>query len=324
MTTAGTALRPGLRRIERRLIPPFGDGADPNALAVILDGVLAKCRFSPFFDTAVLDESTYILSIDDAERQICPQFDLFIDHLDELRKRLTVHAEDLAVGLSVRSRYLRKYEAIARWSVDEVPTEVWSPNPAKLGKFQSERGMDFILGVQVAAHRETLARQGLEAGKVICRKVFSVSLPTENFSFPFRWVKFGGETDYPEEALWGIEWNESEEGRQYELPVDQALTVLVNEKAQESLRAMGAVHGGNEMAWKMLAADIITQIWADVLLRAESEPKQDDMESLVGQIFARLSRVSGLPYPNIKELVTRDDSLVSLRNLVAKVLRLVV
>ena len=322
-TAAATSLRPGQRRIERRLIPPFGDGSDPNALSNVLDGVLAKCRFSPFLEGPLLNETTHLLSIDDAERPICPQFELVIGQLDELDRRLSVHAGDLAVGLSVRSRHLRRYEVLASWAADEVP-EVWPPDPAKLQKFQSGRGMEFVLSIQVSAHREALALQGLEAGKVICRKVFSVTLPAENFSFPFRWVKFGGNTEYPEEALWGIDWNEPEDGRQYELPVDQVLTVLVNEKAREPLRLIGGVQGANDMAWKMLAADITTQIWFDVLDSYEGEPREEDTETLVGQIFARLSRVSGLPYPDIRGLVTRDDSLVSLRNHVTKILRVVV
>ena len=261
---AATSPTPAQGRIERRLIPPFGDGAEPNALSNVLDGVLDRCRFSPFLDGPLIDENTHLLSIDDAERPICPQFELVIDQLDELDRRLSVHAEDLAVGLSVRSRHLRRYEVLERWAVDEVP-EAWSPDPAKLEEFQSGRGMEFVLGIQVSVHREALALQGLEAGKVICRKAFSVTLPAENFGFPCRWSKFGGDTEYPEEALWGIDWNEPEDGRQYELPVDQVLTVLVNEKAQEPLRLVGGVHGANDIAWKMLAADVTTQIWADVL-----------------------------------------------------------
>ena len=323
MTTAATTyLRLGQHRIERRLIPPFGDGTDPNALSNILDGVLAECRFSPFSDRPLLNETTHLLSIDDAERPICPKFELVISQLDELGRRLSLHEEDLAVGLSVRSRHLRRYDVLAKWAVDEVP-EAWSPVPDKLEKFQSERGMEFVLSVQVSAHREELLVQGLEAGKVICRKVFSVNLPADNFNFPFRWVKFGGNSGYPEEALWGVEWNEPEDGRQYELPVDQVLTVLVNEKAQEPLRLIGGVHGGNDIAWKMLAADITTQIWADVLANYDGEPNAEDTETLAGQIFARLSRVSGLPYSEIGDLVKRDDSLVSLRNHVAEILRLV-
>ena len=38
------------------------------------------------------------------------------------------------------------------------------------------------------------------------------------------------------------------------------LTVLVNEKAREPLSLIGGVQGANDMAWKMLAADITTQI----------------------------------------------------------------
>lgn len=324
MTTAtATSLRPRQRRTERRLIPPFGDGADPNALSNVLDGVLAKCRFSPFSDVPLLDEATHVLSIEDAEKPICPRFELVIDQLDELERRLSLHAEDLAVGLSVRSRHLRRYEVLEKWTVDEVQ-EAWSPDPAILEKFQSGRGIEFVLGIQVTTQSEALALQGLEAGKIICRRVFAVALPTENFSFPFQWVKFGGDTEYPEDALWVIEWSEPEGGRQYELPVDQVLKVLANERAQEPLRLAGGVHGANDIAWRMLAADITTQIWADVLKNYEGEPKEDDTETLVGQIYARLSRVSGLPYPEIRGLVQRDDSLVSLRNYVTTILRVVV
>ena len=321
-TTTATPLRPGHRRTERRLIPPFGDGTDPNALSNVLEGMLAKCRFSPFTDVPLLEEAHYVLSIDDAEKPICPRFELVVDQLDDLGRRLSVHAKDLAVGLSVRSRHLRRYEVLEKWTVDEVP-ETWSPDPAKLKQFQSGRGIEFVLGIQVTTQSEALAFQGLEAGKIICRRVFAVAPPTENFSFPFQWVKFGGDMGYPEDALWVIEWSEPEGGQEYELPVDQVLKVLANDRAQEPLRLAGGVHGANDIAWRMMAADIATQIWADVLKNYEGEPKEDDRETLVGQIYARLSRVSGLPYPEIRGLVQRDDSLVSLRNHVTTILRVV-
>ena len=60
--------------------------------------------------------------------------------------------------------------------------------------------------------------------------------------------------------------------------VDQVLTVLVNERAEEPLRLVGGTHGANDIAWKMLAADITTQIWADVLAKYEGEPKEEDTE----------------------------------------------
>ena len=321
MTTATTTYA-RQRRVERRLIPHFGDGADPNALSNVLEAVLGKCRFSPFQDTPLLDETTYLLSVDDTERPICPQFELMIGELDELDRLLSLSAEDLAAGLSVRSRHLRRYAVLANWTVEDVP-DVWAPALDSLAQFQSGRGMEFVLSVRVSGHREALSKQGLEAGKVICRKVFSVSLPTDNFSFPFRWVKFGGETAYPEEALWAIEWNEPDDGRQYEIPVDQVLTVLVNEKAQQPLRLIGGVHGGNDIAWKMLAADITTQIWADVLANYEGEPTEEDVETLVGQIFSRLAGASSLPYSEIAGLVARDDSLTALRNHVAEIVRVV-
>ena len=73
----------------------------------------------------------------------------------------------------------------------------------------------------------------------------------------------------------------------------------------------------------MLTADITTQIWADVLSKTDYEPDEDDTETLVGQVFARLSRVGDMPYTEIRRLVERDDSLTELRNLVAKILKVV-
>ena len=36
------------QRKERRAIPPFGDGTDPNTISNILDNILSQCRFAPF------------------------------------------------------------------------------------------------------------------------------------------------------------------------------------------------------------------------------------------------------------------------------------
>ena len=323
MTTGGVTTRLNQQRVERRLIPPFGDGAGPNALSRILDGVLAKCRFAPFEGVATEEQDTYVLSIDESERPVIPRFCILVEQMDELSKRLDVQSEDLVVGLSIRSQYMRRYDVLARWDMDVVPSDEWSPDPEKLERFQSGRGMDFVLGVQVASSRERLIRQGLGPGKVLCRKVFSVRAPAANFSFPFRWVEFGGDTPYPEEALWVIDWNDTDGEPQFDRPVDQVLTVLVNKKAEVPLRTMGDIRGGNKLAWRMLAADIITQIWADILSKSETEPDKDDTESLLGQVFARLSRASNLPYSEIKGLVEQDDSLTYLRNMVAKILKVV-
>ena len=299
MTTDGVSRRRNRQRVERRAIPPFGDGIDPNGISNILDNILAKCRFAPFEDLAVDEQDTHFLSIDDTGRAITPQFEILVDRIEELGQRLDIQRDDLAVGLSIRSRYMRRYEVLERWDMDSVPAERWSPDPANLEKFQCGRGMDFILGIQVASNRKPLIRQGLGPGKIICRKVFSVRVPVDNFSFPFQWAKFGGDTGYPEEALWVIEWDEPDDGPQFDRPVDQALKVLANEKAEASLRAMGSAPGGNELAWRMLGAEITTQIWADVLTKTETEPDKEETDTLLGQVFARLSRASGLSYPVI-------------------------
>ena len=311
------------RRKERRSIPPFGDGTDPNATSNVLDNLLAKCRFTPFPNMGLDNGDTYFLSPDEATRAIEPKFEIVIDRVDELRNRLGVREEEIEVGMSIRSRHLRRYEVLKRWNLNSIPLEPWSPDPKKIARLHSERGTDFVLAVRVVATRKQLILQGLDPNKVLTRRVFSVKENVETFTFPFRWVKFGEGTDYPEELLWAIEWKEMDDDAPFERPVGELLTVLANEKAESMLRAMNEAHGSNDLGWRMLAADITTHIWADVLSKTENEPDENDQETLVGQVFARLSRASGMPYSDLKPLVKQDDSLESLRSYVARILKVV-
>lgn len=86
---------------------------------------------------------------------------------------------------------------------------------------------------------------------------------------------------------------------------------------------MNEFHGSNDLGWRMLAADITTQIWADLLSKTENEPNEEDHETLAGQVFARLSRASGIPYSDLKSLVGQDDSREELRSFVAQILNVV-
>ncbi len=183
--------------------------------------------------------------------------------------------------------------------------------------------MDFILAIRVVASRKRLIAQGLGPGKVLCRRVFSVKELVDTSTFPFQWIEFGGESGYPEEALWVIERTSPDEDAPFDLPVSDVLMVFVNHKAQDSLLAMDTIKGSNGLAWKMLAAEITTQIWADVLSKIQNEPDESDTETLGGQVFANLSRASGLPYAEIRDLVQDDDYLTKLRNHVARILKVV-
>ena len=324
MTIDAAPASAGHRR-ERRSIPPYGDGTNPNAVSNLLDNILAKSRFAPFGNVATLEQATYHLSQEEASRAVQPRFDIVLNQVGELYERLGIDEDELEVGLSARCNYLRRYEVLERWRMDSVPSDPWSPDQTRLRQLHySGRGVDFILAVRVTANRDELITQGFDAGKVLCRKVFSVKEAVETFAFPFQWVQFGGDTGQPAEALWVIDWKESEEDvHRFERPVEEVLTVLVNREAEAPLRLMAEVSGANDLGWRMLAADIITQIWADVLGNTAVEPDEADTETLVGQVFARLSRESGLAYPQIKELAQQNDSLTELRSLVATILRVV-
>ena len=311
------------QRRERRAIPPFGDGASPNAVSNVLDNVLAECRFAPFADMA-LGAETHFLAEDEVRRPVEPRFRILLDRIEELRETLDLQPEDLEVGLSVRNRHLRRYEILGKWRTAELPIDGWSPDPAMLRNLQSEREIDFILAVRVAASRGQLKAQGLDANKVLCRRVFSVREPSDASAFPFRWVEFGDGNDRPKEALWVIEPRSTYDEGDFRLPVSDLLTVLVNASAQNSLQAMDEARGSSGLAWRMLAADITTQIWANVLSNIDYEPEEDDTETLAGQVFSQLAAASGLPYVDIKELVGEDGHNTALRNLVAKILKVVV
>lgn len=324
MTADNSSATLARQRRERRSIPPFGDGSSPNQLSNLLDRVLAKSRFSPFPDKILTADRNYFVDSREAGRHIVPRFEVSVDCLPELTERIGLEPQDLQVGLSARSRHLRQYEVLDQWPIDTLPTGTFSPPPVRLRDLQSGRGMDFILAVRVTASGEHGRHAGLTPGKVICRKEFSVREAVETLTFPFSWVEFGGNTGYPSELLWTIEWTESDEDEnRYRKPVDQVLTVLVNSNAEKPLTDMAAVPGTNDLAWRMLAAEITTQIWADVLSNTDEEPTENDTNTLLGQVFARLNDVSGKPYSEIRLLASHDDSLTELRSLIAKMFMVV-
>ena len=328
MTNANSqspALVGSYRRRERRYIPPFGDGSNPNALSNVLDGMLSSCRYAPFPDSKLTDETT-LLDITTLACPIEPRFELMIEGVNELSNLLKCQSSDLAVSVSARSPYLRRYELLGSWKLGDLPDGVWRPPAHRLERMQSGRGMDFIVALRVVADRGSLRRQGMDAGKVLARREFSVREETDALSFPFDWVEFGGDTGIPDELLWKIEWmSPVEDEDTYNRPVNEALTVWVNAKAEAKLNALGAVRGSGDLAWKMLASEIVTQIWSDVLRNVAEEPDVSDRETLAGQVFARLSSASGKPYSEIKRMADLEDgdSLSELRGLIAQLLRVV-
>ena len=320
MTTGDQLLAVRRQRTERRLLPPFGDGSDPNQLSSLLDKALAGCRFAPFPDRPLRDDGVWVLEELDAARVLAPSFNLVVDGLDDLGRHLGLQPDDLSVGLSARSRHLRRYQVLGDWNVEALPAAQWQPAPSVLHDSHTGRGLDFVVSLRVTGQREPLAEQGLAPGRVLCRRQFVIKEPPAFQDFPMEWTDFDG-SRYPRESLWVIEWHDGD-GDPYDRPVDEALLVRVNRRLEQPLAAMDRVPGGKNLAWKLLAADIATQIWADVLANAD-EPESSETESLAGQIYARLHLHSGKPYADLGSLTRQDDSLGELRALVAKILGVV-
>ena len=309
----------GRRRVERRLLPPFGDGHNPNYLSNRLDGLLEDCQFCPF-SREPKTEPAYFLQPADMECSIKPLFVFTVDVNDVLNSLSLVESQ-LELVVSARNRRLKRYEPLGRWGLAERPAH-WSPALKALDEMQTGDGMEFILAIRIIVDDPILAERGLGLGKVLCRREFAVRQHIDAVTFPFSWREFAGGTDYPPELLWAIKWEDTADDNRYSRPVDEVLTVYVNKAAEEGLRALNAVPGQRDLAWKMLAAEIVVQIWSDVLRGTSDDPEPSDTETLAGQVYAHLAKASGRNYGDIREMVN-EEGLLELRSHVAQIIGVV-
>lgn len=305
----------GRRRVERRLLPPFGDGLNPNHLSNRLDGLLEGCRFCPF-SREPTTEPSYYLEPAETERLVEPLFVFTVDGIDEVLTSLALKASQVELAVSARNRRLKRYKPLGRWSLTKHP-EQWSPEPEDLDEIQTGGGMEFILAIRIVA--DDLAKRSLGPGKVLCRREFAIRQRIDAVAFPFSWREFGGDTGYPRELLWAIKWEEDATGDdRYWRPISEALTVYMNKAAEEGLNVLNAVPGQRDLVWKMLAAEIVVQIWSEVLRGTSDDPGPTDTETLAGQVFDRLARASGRSYGDLRDLV-EEDGLLELRSHVATI-----
>ena len=322
--TTRTEPRVRRRRKERRAIPPFGDGSHPNRVSNVLDSVLAPCRFAPFPESRFVSNEPYYLNSEEVDLEVEPRFQIALDRVDELVSALGAREDDIRLSLSARSRHLMRYEVLKEWDLSNIPAKAWSPHPESLRSLQSHRDMSFILAMRVVADRPALRRNGLDPGMVLCRKEFNVKEPVISSNFPFEWVKFGEETGYPDEMLWVVKWKvDAADESPYDRPVDEVLTVWGNSKAEAALLKMGGAAGSRNLAWKMLAAEITTEIWWEVITKIEQPPPDSDDSTLAGQAFSRLSMASGRHYEEIHGLRNEEDGRVELREMISIILKVV-
>ena len=310
----------GRRRVERRLLPPFGDGHNPNYLSNRLDGLLEDCQFCPF-SRELTTEPSYYLESTETDRLLEPRFGFAVNGIDEVLNSLALTESQLELVVSARNRRLRRYKPLGRWSLTERP-ELWSPAPEALDEMQTGDGMEFILAIRIIADDPILAERGLGLGKVLCRREFAVRQHIDAVTFPFSWREFGSGTDYPPELLWAIKWEDTADDNRYSRPVDEVLTVYVNKAAEEGLKALSAVPRQRDLAWKMLAAEIVVQIWSEVLRGTSEDPEPSDTETLAGQVYDRLAKTSGRSYGDLREMVN-EEGLLELRSHVAQIIGVV-
>ena len=74
----------------------------------------------------------------------------------------------------------------------------------------------------------------------------------------------------PDEMLWVVKWKvDAVDENPFDRPVDEVLTVWGNGKAEAALLKMVGVSGSRNLAWKMLAAEITTEIWWEVITKIQ-------------------------------------------------------
>ncbi|MCY4651819.1 MAG: hypothetical protein OXC95_01500 [Dehalococcoidia bacterium] len=316
------------RHSEHRILPPFGDGTHPYRVANLLSNTLASCEFMPFPDGKFSEESTYYLGTSDNERDIEPSFKFVLNNSDEMTKSIGADKNDLSLIVSARNNYLKRYKPIAEWNLVEVPSGPWSPKPAKLHGLQSRRAMSFIVAIRVSNSTPILRDNGLDIGKVLCRREFHVREPSDfGASFPFEWSKFGPPTDYPDELLWAIEWFDADgDDNPYKRPVKDVLLVRGNAKVEKILLEMNRVQGAHGLVWKSIASEIITDIWTTVITNCKDDPPVEgsDDDTIAGQVFRRISTEANMPYEEVPTLAADAPEYTELRKVVAKAIKVVV
>lgn len=320
MTTESRTREFQLHRRERRALPPFGDGTNPGRVSQAIGNALDSCRFAPFPDSPLSDDRTYFLKGHEYDKDFEPRFEFAAENVERLALSVGASLKDLCLSVSARSRHLKRYLPLKEWALDAVP-ETWCHKQEELRRLQSLSDISFIVAIRVVTDSPGLKKNGLERGKVLSRREFAVKRPTDS-SFPLRWVEFE-EIGYPDEMLWVVKWKDLED-RNFSLPVNNTLTVWVNKRADTPLQKIAEVAQGRNMGWKMLAAEITTEIWCEVLDKIEDLPEKDDTDSLSGQIFSKLAYVSGKSYIEIKDMVGDDEvGRTELRSHVSRVLKVV-
>ena len=321
-----TTSRTSRKHRERRVIPPFGDGSRPHHMENLLNGVLAKCRFMPFKGGVFSAEPAYQMIASEIGMDIEPSFDLNLDRADEFISELGAKKDDLSLVVSARSGALKKYQALGQWTLDEVPPNPWSPKSEKLQSLQAYRTLDFIIAIRVRTNHAGLQKNGLEFGKILCRREFTVREPQDSgISFPFEWSEFGSGSRYPSEMLWAIHWLEPDEDRNpCHQPVKDALVVYGNKKVERALINLSAVSGARNLIWRTLACEIVSNIWETVIAKCIDElPDPDDDATLAGQVFGRIAQEEDISYDEIPDLLSEDRDNIRIRELVSRILKVV-
>ena len=319
------------------MIPPFGDGSQPHRTALLLNSVLSRCRFMPFSGGRFLESDTYYLLAEEAELDIDPVFEFRLSEIDALAESLRASRSDLSLVVSMRNGLLRRYRPLGRWRLNEDVPEAWSPDQDSMRGLQSKTTVGFILGVQVSSDTAELNSSGLSFGKVLCRKEFTVRAPQDDGTdFPFQWTDFPS-IGYPPELLWAIQWLNGAEGEgdntlssgenPYKRPVRDVLVVHGNAAAERTLTQMPGGGGGlYNLVWRSIAAEITTDIWEAVIRGCSKDlPDRDDIDTLAGQVFNRVSDLLGLDYAEIHDHLFGDADIdkTELRKAVSRIIRVV-
>lgn len=179
----------------------------------------------------------------------------------------------LVIAVVVRDRVLGRFERVAEWPLDSIPTDAW---PLPLDRFSWSTQLDVaVLAALGTTPTTDVATSELPTGAVFATRIFKVRPPRETLDFPIRHVspaEMEKEGVSPDTALY-VRWKGADLDRR---PAD-LIEVWLNKRFEDKFQALSVKRPVPAASYVGLA--FTTQVYADVLapiLASSDQPAEED------------------------------------------------
>ncbi len=255
----------GWQRTEWREIAPFDESrAALDACAL---------RLSPE-DVPDPARERFELDDEELERPLCPIFTLKPD-AESARRESGLDGRQLEAVVSARDPDARSFRVLGRWALPEAPPE-FAPGSMEPGSF-SASGIDFVVSLVLGRDASPDGSRAHRGGSVIASRRFRVIRSSSLAALEIRYADFG-ERGWPEDAIWHVEFRETEE---FDLPPGDVVSVWLNGKAPrlELVMKRWSREPGDLGILAKAARDLIgAEIYAEIatrVLQAAPRPREE-------------------------------------------------